>query len=139
MDAVNETTGWRQKAERVLVAAGAPLCVWMAVRYILSGGTEIKCLFYELTGLYCVGCGSGRALSAAFHGDFAEAFSHNCMLFLLGIPCLGVLLHEYVRIVFRGAGLRPVRVPQKAAVVIAGILIAFWVLRNVPAFAFLAP
>jgi len=42
------------------------------------------CLFNRLTGLYCPGCGSMRALHAAFHGDLALALDFNALaVFLL--------------------------------------------------------
>ena len=135
----NKTAVWQKQAERVAVAAGAPLCVFLAIRYIQSGGDEIKCLFYELTGLYCAGCGSGRAIRALLRGDFAAAFSYNCMLFLLGIPCIAVLIYEYVRIVFPGLQLKPASVSREAAVFATMLIAAFWILRNLPALSFLAP
>ncbi|MBE5997044.1 MAG: DUF2752 domain-containing protein [Lachnospiraceae bacterium] len=142
MEAVNNTAQrqeWYKKAERLIVAAGLPLCLLLIALYITRGGGGIKCMFHELTGFYCAGCGSTRALNAVFRGDFAKAFSYNCMLFFLGIPCLFVLAHEYIRITFPGIGLRPVRISQRAAGILTAVLIAFWILRNVPALAFLAP
>ena len=139
MNAENGTAVRRRKAERIIVALGAPMCVFLAAWYIRSGGNEIKCVFYELTGLYCPGCGSGRALGAVLKGDLAAAFSYNCMLFFLGIPCLAVLMYEYVRIVFPGLHRKPVRVPRAVTVFLAVFLAAFWILRNLPAFSFLAP
>ena len=40
-----------------------------------------QCSFYRLTGLYCSGCGTTRALYAALHGDFYAAFRYNLLLF----------------------------------------------------------
>ena len=95
--------------------------------------------YCELTGLYCAGCGSGRAIRALLRGDFAAAFSYNCMLFLLGIPCIAVLIYEYVRIVFPGLRLKPASVSREAAVFATMLIAAFWILRNLPALSFLAP
>lgn len=38
------------------------------------------CPFFTLTGLYCPGCGSQRAISALLHADFLEAIGYNVML-----------------------------------------------------------
>ena len=52
---------------RVLVGLGAPLLVLLGIRWLLNGG-GLLCLFYETTGLYCPGCGSGRAALALLQG-----------------------------------------------------------------------
>ena len=114
-------------------AAGLALCLTL-----LRGG-HFLCLFYELTGLYCPGCGSGRAALALLHGRVGEAFGHN-MLFLLLAPFLAWMLgREYLRFVFPGLGLKPTRLPAWAGPAALVLILAFWLLRNLPAFSFLAP
>lgn len=44
-----------------------------------------RCLFLQLTGYKCPGCGSQRALHALLHGDLQEVFSQNAFL-LISIP-----------------------------------------------------
>jgi hypothetical protein len=44
-----------------------------------------KCIFHELTGLYCPGCGSQRATSALLHGNLMAALRFN-ILFVISIP-----------------------------------------------------
>jgi len=39
-----------------------------------------KCIFHEITGLYCPGCGSQRAVSALLHGRLFEAVDYNLLL-----------------------------------------------------------
>ena len=41
-----------------------------------------QCVFYKVTGLKCMGCGSQRMLYALLHGDFSGAFHHNMFLFI---------------------------------------------------------
>ena len=48
------------------------------------------CPFHWVTGLYCPGCGSLRAVHRLLHGRFAEAFTLNPLL-VLSIPVLLVL------------------------------------------------
>lgn len=55
-----------------------------------SSGLYPRCMFKELTGLSCPGCGSQRALHAILHGDFRRAFSYNALL-LLELPLLALL------------------------------------------------
>ena len=123
---------------RVLVGIAAPLFVLLGCRWLLRGG-GLVCLFYELTGLYCPGCGSGRAAIALLHGRVLEAFFRNALLFLLGLPCGAVLIYEYLRFVFPGLGLKKIRLPDWTARLALGVIVVFWVLRNLPGLEILAP
>lgn len=118
----------------VLPAAAITAALYLVIRF----RPVLRCPFYALTGLYCPGCGTCRALEAAFHGLFAESFSHNMLLFILGIPALAVFIHEYVR-VFIFTRLRPVYLSRPAWLVCVVLVFSFWVLRNIPAFSVLAP
>lgn len=96
------------------------------------------CPSYALTGMYCPGCGSLRALHDLVHLDLAGAWSMNPLAVLV-VP---VVIGSWVAWVRRAATGRPRRwisppwVPN--AVLVA--VLAFWVLRNVPALApYLAP
>lgn len=55
-----------------------------------ASGYYPRCMFKQLTGLDCPGCGSQRAIHAILHGNLAEAWSSNAMLFIL-VPLLMVL------------------------------------------------
>ena len=123
---------------RLLVGIGAPAFVLLVCRWLLRGG-GLLCWFYELTGLWCPGCGSGRAAIALLHGHVLEAFSHNALLFLLGIPCGAALVYEYLRFVFPGLSLKKIELPAWTARLSLGMIVVFWVLRNVPGFEILAP
>ena len=123
---------------RVLVGVGAPALL-LALCLSLLRGRHLFCLFYELTGLYCPGCGSGRAALALLHGRVGEAFGHNALAMLFLPPCAVFLLREYLRFVFPGLGLRPTVLPARAGRISLALVLIFWVLRNLPAFAFLAP
>ena len=116
----------------------APMLVFLACRWLLRGG-GLLCLFYELTGLYCPGCGSGRAALALLHGHFPEALRCNPLLFLLGLPCGALLVWEYLRFVFPGLGLKKIRLPDWTARLALGVIVVFWVLRNLPGLEILAP
>jgi hypothetical protein len=129
----------KDKGKRILTALSLPVIAALVYIYEKQGGSGMKCLFHSYTGLYCPGCGSGRAVHALFEGRIVEAVRYNILLPILGTPSLCILFHEYVRIVFPGLGLRPAAVSQKTAVAVTAVIIAFWILRNIPALAFLAP
>ena len=123
---------------RALVGIGAPALIVLVCRRLLRGG-GLVCLFYELTGLYCPGCGAGRAAIALLHGHIREALGHNPLLFLLGVPCGVLLALEYLRFVFPGLGLRKAVLPAWAGDAALGLILAFWLLRNLPGVTFLGP
>lgn len=125
-------------AARLAVGLGLPAFLTAGCVWLLRGG-RLLCVFYELTGLYCPGCGSGRAASALLHGDLAAALGHNALFTLLLLPCGAVLAREYLRFVFPGLGLRPLRLPAWVFGAAFGLIAAFWLLRNLPGFAVLAP
>ena len=99
----------------------------------------LSCRFHDLTGLYCPGCGSGRAVAVTLRGDFREAFHWNPMVYLLGVPSMTILGYEYVRVVFGVRRLKPVMLSEWLMSSVTVLVIVFWVLRNIPFFSFLAP
>jgi Protein of unknown function (DUF2752) len=90
-------------------------------------------------GFYCPGCGGLRAVNDLTHGDVHAAASSN-LAFVVALPflVLGLALWAVGR--WRG---RPYRVPMGVIrpVAYAGLalLLAFAVLRNLPAGSWLAP
>ena len=124
---------------RLLLGLGAPAAIALVCLGVYSGRLSVPCVFYETTGLYCPGCGSGRAIYALLHGRVREAFFDNMLLFVLGIPSAGILGAEYLRLVFPRLGIKPVFVSRAAAVICAAMVFGFWIARNIPALAILAP
>ena len=115
----------------VLLVLGAAACI---VLLIAPPGSTLgkwlpKCMFHQLTGLYCPGCGATRALSALLHGDVLVSLHNNLLLF----PLLASIAFMIVK---PGISLkRPVAIAILAAVLL------FTVLRNIPVapFTYLAP
>lgn len=125
--------------QRIALAGALPAAVIVVCVLLYTGLWNFPCLFFKLTGLYCPGCGTGRALKALIHGQVGAAFRYNSMLFILGLPFLGIFLHEYLRMVFPKIGLRPVYIGQKAGITVFIVTVLYWILRNIPVFSFLAP
>jgi Protein of unknown function (DUF2752) len=46
------------------------------------------CPAQKLTGLYCPGCGSLRAIHHLLHGRLTTAWQHNPAMLVLGVPAL---------------------------------------------------
>jgi hypothetical protein len=99
------------------------------------------CPFYTLTGLFCPGCGSQRAFHDLLHGDVLNAADHN-LLFVLFTPL--VLFSGIVAVnnIFRKKKIAQ-RIFNSTVFTFAVLIIvlAFWILRNIPAAPFtnLAP
>jgi hypothetical protein len=52
--------------------------------FVLCTGLGIPCIFYEITGFKCPGCGVSRMLVSLVRFDLASAFLHNPFLFITG-------------------------------------------------------
>ena len=101
--------------------------------YLFNPATNsflIKCPFKFLTGYDCPGCGSQRALHAALHGEFKEAFSYN-PLFILAIPYVFVgILFEWFNLKNSFPKVRKVLFGRNAIYIISVVIILFFILRN---------
>lgn len=126
----------------LILCAGAVSCAGMVYLYFHNPHDyPLPCIFYVLTGLYCPGCGSGRASYSILHGQFLDAFCYNPLMTVL-LPLIGL----YVAVrpldwVITGGN----HVDRKISVkFLIGVLVAVFVygaLRNIPVFPFtlLAP
>ena len=133
--------GWQGRLRVAVVAA--LVAVACAVLYAFpprEGGLYPPCLFHAATGLHCPGCGTLRAFHALLHGNVAAALGHNVMT-ILSLPFLAYAFLSWGRV---AVGRRPLpRVFTSAAWVwlLLGLVLAYWVVRNVPVwpFSWLAP
>lgn len=109
-----------------------------------SGGSIVKCfyvpcVFHKITGFYCPGCGSTRSLTALVHGDIFLVWRYNKLLPFL----LLYLFYRYICYGFRcfGVHIRAEFEPPWALWTLVGVIIMFWIFRNIPCYPFtlLAP
>ena len=91
-----------------------------------------KCPFHTITGLYCPGCGSQRAIHDLMHLNIFEAINHNALMFFAFT--FGIGLYLYSKKKFYDLIYHP-----KSPLIIFGIIFLFCVLRNLDKFHFLAP
>jgi hypothetical protein len=100
------------------------------------------CLFHQMTGLHCPGCGATRAVYALLHLHLGEAMKKN-VLFVLALPFLVIGCVRGV-----GAWLWGQAPPEpkflnrpRKVLIITGVVFAFAILRNLPwpPFTLLAP
>jgi hypothetical protein len=102
-----------------------------------EAGHYPTCPFLWLTGLYCPGCGALRTLHALAHGDVAAAAGLN-VLVLTAVP---LMVAWWGRWTYRQWSGKPRRwlAPGWSLWTLLVVVVAFGVLRNLPAFAVLAP
>jgi len=74
----------------ILAIAGAS---YLALTYV---GLRISCPIHSLTGVFCPGCGSTRAVRALLGGDLELAIHNNALLLISPVLVLvGVLISKY--------------------------------------------
>lgn len=102
---------------------------------IISFDIGIPCVFYEITGLYCPGCGITRLCLSLFEGDVYQAFRYNPIIFI-DLPISFIL---FVLNIFFKNNKNIKKITDVIIIFLATITIIFGVIRNIPIFSFLAP
>ncbi|MFA4944157.1 MAG: DUF2752 domain-containing protein [Lentisphaeria bacterium] len=128
---------WPALGAAALVAIASALAA-LLYRFDPAGARFYPpCLWHQLTGLHCAGCGGTRAAHALLHLDLATAIRQNSFLVLVALPLLALALLQ----VALGRGFFSARVQHWLLVgflILAGL---FTVARNLPyaPFHWLAP
>ena len=122
----------------VMFAAMLALCACGVFLYVFapaSSGMYPACPFHALTGLHCPGCGTLRALHQLLHGNLTAAFFLNPLAVLLLPPTAYGLLAQGCKFV----GIKPpptVFIPAVWIWTLLAVILAYWVLRNIPLYPF---
>ncbi|CAO5164136.1 DUF2752 domain-containing protein [Frankia sp. AiPs1] len=125
---------WTPRARLAGFAVVGAVAVLAAIRvYAVDPahpGHYPACPFRWATSLDCPGCGTLRAAHQVLHGHLGEAANYN-LFFVVVAP---ILVVGWLTAVARAAGWRrPLpRVPARMLPAIPILVIAFWVLRNLP-------
>lgn len=88
-----------------------------------------KCLFHELTGYKCIGCGNQRAIYALLHGNFQEALRMNLFIVLLFPVVLLYLFAELFR--YRNPKFYMFLNSKYVLIPLGIIALAWWIGRNI--------
>lgn len=119
----------RGRRAQALLALGAFFLVLVVLAFFdpRTAWFAPRCPSRLVTGLFCPGCGTGRALHALVHGDLASAFRLNALA-LAAVPV-------FLALAFRAA-LRPDRPlpvpPLWLRLALYALLAFFLVARNLP-------
>jgi hypothetical protein len=131
----------RERLRTPLLTVGglAAATVALHVRDPHQRGTWGVCPL-SLAGIYCPGCGGLRAVNDLTHGDVRGAASSNLLL-AVGIPIAVVVLALWLVRAWRGTS--PRRLPRPVERLLwwsgSAVVLVFFVLRNTPQGAWLAP
>ena len=96
-----------------------------------ESGSFPKCPFLSLTGCFCPGCGTLRALHQLLHGKVMMALSYN----ILTVALLPYLAYSFGIGALKGFGVpvpRPISIDYRLVWALLGVIVLFWVLRNLP-------
>ncbi len=132
---------WRAARRRLLILAamgGAALLLFFHSPH--EKGSYPPCPFNFATGLHCPGCGSLRGTYALIHDhDLAQAFAYNPLAVVM-LPLIVAWLVWGVVVDLRSKG-RPRGVRPWVLYTLLGVIVTYWVVRNIPVepFTYLAP
>ena len=102
-------------------------------------GIVIPCVFHELTGLYCPGCGVTRMIFSLLKLDFYQAFRYNILVFLF-IPFILVCVIDFIiKKLNNKSDYLYQNIDDKVWIILLIITLLFGVVRNIPIFDYLIP
>jgi Protein of unknown function (DUF2752) len=97
-----------------------------------AGSRYPTCVFHQMTGLWCPGCGLTRGTYQLLHGHIGAALSYNIFT-PLALLAIVAAWFAWLRVSW---GAVPITVPKRAvrclAVVLPVVVVAYAVLRNLP-------
>jgi hypothetical protein len=134
-----ERAGWSRATAPLLTGAAIGAAAVYVGVVTPGAGRTIPCPFHAATGLWCPGCGMTRAVHHLLRGDVLGALSFNVFVPLV---VAGTIIGWWSWFSARMWD-RPVHWPTRIGMRwwfgLAGLFVAFAVLRNIPAFDALAP
>lgn len=101
----------------------------------------LPCIIKLLTGMYCPGCGAGRACFSILHGKFFDAFCYNPLLVILLPFAGGYIAARGIDWAVTGGNHIDGKISIKLLLAVLIIILVYGILRNIPVFPFslLAP
>ncbi len=132
-------TGRARALRAPLATAGAALAATGYVGLVdpNQSGHYPTCPFLAITGYYCPGCGSLRAVHALTHGDVGAAVGLN-VLTVVGLVVVAVFWGLWAVRSWRGQPRTRVA-PAWTLYLALGVVVVFWIVRNLTIGEALAP
>lgn len=122
------------------LAAVAAAVVMLRIFDPATSGVFPPCPLQYLTGWYCPGCGSLRAIHQLLHGNLRAAWAMNPLTVVLS-PFITYGLTSHLLFELRGQGLPRLFLPAVWIRALCAAIILFGIARNLPGYPFdlLAP
>ena len=108
------------------------LLLILGITYIIlieKYNIKIPCIFHEITGLLCPGCGITRCFLSILHGDFVQAFRYNRLVFCL-LP-LAIIYFIYWLYNYIIGNDDYYKISNKISIFLVVITLLFAVVRNI--------
>lgn len=93
-------------------------------------------MFYSITGLYCPGCGAGRASYALLHGEFYQAFRYNPLMIFVMLFLAAYFIARSLDWMITGGNHIDRHISDKYLCWLLVVILLYGVLRNIPCFPF---
>src|SRR5262249_17264722 len=139
MDLTLENLPISRSTTRLLAAGGVAAMLGGSAFAWYFDPTQVHffpvCPLYSMTGFACPGCGLTRGFHALFHADLATALHFNVLIPVWTIIFATAFISLALYAV-RGRGLPINKLSPHWLWVFMVVLIAFGVLRNIPAYPF---
>lgn len=97
---------------------------------------KIPCIFHEITGLYCPGCGITRMLISFIKFRFIEAFNYNELCFIYLILAIAYYIYYFISKLLKKV---PKKINNKTWIFLVIITCFYGIIRNIPMFSNLTP
>ena len=110
---------------------GAALAAGCALLFFFNPAEHMffpVCMFHQVTGLNCPGCGGLRATHQLLHGHLATAFRLN-PLFVVAIPAIIIF---FIRVVLKKSPEKKISFQPAWLWIALAVIIAFGITRNLP-------
>lgn len=126
---------------RAVIVIGSPPLIILGILYLYIHGSPFYCILNRATGLYCTGCGSGRAAWDLVHGNIVQAMKHNLLMVVFLPFILYYCLKRYLKLALGQDILPFFHIGQRMQLAIIWVIIIFTIVRNIPFYPFfiLAP
>lgn len=91
---------------------------------------SLPCIFWELTGYYCPGCGGTRACAALFRGEIVRSFLCHPVVVYTAVVFAWYMISHTIEYLTRGRLAVGMRYRDLYLYLAAAIILIQWVARN---------